>query len=95
VSLYTFILQVAQSAKSLDMYAIQSWLLSFNTLLSLCFNPILVAGTARDVSFMIDFLPSYLFPHEESKIDSWGVAGISLGGHSTWIILSQGIVPIY
>ncbi|KIM40446.1 hypothetical protein M413DRAFT_445902 [Hebeloma cylindrosporum] len=46
-------------------------------------------GTARDVSFLIDFLPSYLFPHDESKIDSWGVVGISLGGHSTWIILSQ------
>lgn len=60
------------------------------------FQLALVAGTARDVSFVIDFLPSYLFPHDESKIESWGVVGISLGGHSTWIVLSQGIVmPTY
>jgi len=46
-------------------------------------------GTAQDVSFLIDFLPAYLFPAAECKIDAWGVVGISLGGHSTWIVLSQ------
>ncbi|KAF8958322.1 Alpha/Beta hydrolase protein [Flammula alnicola] len=46
-------------------------------------------GTAKDVSFLIDFLPAYLFPHDECKVDAWGVAGISLGGHSTWLALSQ------
>ncbi|KAF8313515.1 Alpha/Beta hydrolase protein [Cantharellus anzutake] len=46
-------------------------------------------GTAKDVSFLIDFLPSYLFPNGEREIDRWGVAGISLGGHSTWICLKN------
>jgi len=30
-----------------------------------------------------------LFPHDDCKVDAWGVAGISLGGHSTWIALSR------
>ncbi|KAI0749921.1 Alpha/Beta hydrolase protein [Daedaleopsis nitida] len=44
-------------------------------------------GTAQDVSFLIDFLPSYLFPNGERVISQWLVSGISLGGHSTWITL--------
>ncbi|KAF9000747.1 hypothetical protein BDQ17DRAFT_666041 [Cyathus striatus] len=47
------------------------------------------AGTARDVSSTIDFLPSYLFPRGEREVSDWGVAGISLGGHASWIVLSQ------
>ncbi|KAJ6570293.1 Alpha/Beta hydrolase protein [Mycena vulgaris] len=43
------------------------------------------AGTAKDVSFVMDFLPAYLFPLGERTIAEWGVAGVSLGGHSTWI----------
>jgi len=46
-------------------------------------------GTARDVSFLIDFIPAYLYPSAERTISTWGVAGISLGGHSTWISLSN------
>ncbi|KAJ7454866.1 Alpha/Beta hydrolase protein [Mycena latifolia] len=42
-------------------------------------------GTAKDVSFVMDFLPAYLFPGGERTISEWGVAGVSLGGHSTWI----------
>ena len=48
------------------------------------------AGTAHDVSFLIDFLPAYLFPNEERTISQWLVTGISLGGHSTWIVLKNG-----
>lgn len=44
-------------------------------------------GTAKDVSTLIDFLPAYLFPHNERTIDLWMVLGKSLGGHSTWFIL--------
>jgi len=44
-------------------------------------------GTAKDVSLLIDFLPAYLFPHNERTIDRWMVLGKSLGGHSTWIAL--------
>lgn len=71
-------------------------------------------GTAKDVSFLIDHLPYYLYPSEERKIVGWGVAGnhgyikgrgvdtdfdcnpqgISLGGHSAWICLAQGIVSV-
>jgi len=46
-------------------------------------------GTAHDISFLIDFIPTYLFPLDDCKVDAWGVAGISLGGHSTWIALSR------
>ncbi|KAI1786769.1 Alpha/Beta hydrolase protein [Ganoderma leucocontextum] len=46
-------------------------------------------GASSDVSFLIDFLPSYLFPNEERIISQWLISGISLGGHSTWIILKD------
>ncbi|GJJ08657.1 hypothetical protein Clacol_002876 [Clathrus columnatus] len=46
-------------------------------------------GTASDVSTLIDFLPSYLFPNDERKIHEWLLSGISLGGHSTWIALKN------
>ncbi|CAG8534094.1 13282_t:CDS:10 [Acaulospora colombiana] len=47
-------------------------------------------GTAQDVSNLIDFLPSYLFPEQEREIEQWALAGFSLGGHSTWIALKNG-----
>jgi hypothetical protein len=50
----------------------------------------LIVGTARDVSYLIDFLPSFLYPNGERTIVEWGVGGISLGGHTTWIALRQG-----
>ncbi|TFK47756.1 hypothetical protein OE88DRAFT_1635843 [Heliocybe sulcata] len=46
-------------------------------------------GTAGDVSFLIDFLPAYIFPHGERTVMAWAVAGISLGGHATWIALKN------
>ena len=48
------------------------------------------AGTAADVSHLIDFLPSYLFPNGERTIEQWLCAGRSLGGHATWIVLKNG-----
>lgn len=39
-------------------------------------------GTARDISFLVDFLPSYLFPNGEKVIEKYGVTGFSLGGRS-------------
>ncbi|TFY83029.1 hypothetical protein EWM64_g985 [Hericium alpestre] len=50
----------------------------------------LQTGTARDVSFVIDFLPAYLFPNDERTVAEWVVSGISLGGHSTWLVLAHG-----
>ncbi|OBZ72627.1 hypothetical protein A0H81_07458 [Grifola frondosa] len=47
-------------------------------------------GTAQDVSYLIDFLPSYLFPAEERTISQWLVVGKSLGGHSAWLTLRNG-----
>ncbi|KAG2046848.1 alpha/beta-hydrolase [Suillus hirtellus] len=46
-------------------------------------------GTAQDVSFLIDHLPSSLYPSGERTIVEWGIGGVSLGGHSTWIALSR------
>lgn len=50
----------------------------------------LEAGSAEDVSFLIDHLPSFLYPSGERTIVEWGIGGVSLGGHSTWIALSRG-----
>ncbi|EKM53986.1 uncharacterized protein PHACADRAFT_257525 [Phanerochaete carnosa HHB-10118-sp] len=44
-------------------------------------------GTVRDISYLIDFLPSYLFPGGEADIAEWAVGGMSLGGHATWFAL--------
>lgn len=44
-------------------------------------------GTRRDISFLIDFLPSYLFPLGEKTIEEYFVTGVSLGGHATWSML--------
>lgn len=58
-------------------------------------------GTAQDVSGLIDSIPAVLFPDATSSppIEDWIVVGISLGGHSTWIVGAQDprvrcIVPI-
>jgi len=76
----------------LDMYAIQCE--QYFLLTAIFCNlqcPIkLEGGTAADVSFLIDFLPAYLFPMDDRSIYVWGVAGKSLGGHSTWLILAHG-----
>lgn len=49
----------------------------------------MISGTHRDISFLIDFLPPYLFPHGEQAVERWMVAGISLGGHATWYALQH------
>ncbi|KZT59542.1 hypothetical protein CALCODRAFT_507427 [Calocera cornea HHB12733] len=46
-------------------------------------------GTGRDISFLIDFLPPYLYPNDERTIDVWIAAGVSLGGHATWVALAN------
>ncbi|BCS16701.1 hypothetical protein ASPFODRAFT_124618 [Aspergillus luchuensis CBS 106.47] len=57
-------------------------------------------GTARDVSLLIDYLPSYVFPRSDRKIVDNLVLGVSLGGHAAWSCLlhepriSAGVVVI-
>ncbi|KAK4700254.1 hypothetical protein P7C70_g6000, partial [Phenoliferia sp. Uapishka_3] len=46
-------------------------------------------GTARDVSFLIDFLALTIFKYDERTITDYFVTGISLGGHSTWLALAH------
>lgn len=46
-------------------------------------------GTARDCSLLVDYLPSYLFPRGARRIAEFACAGISLGGHATWLLLSE------
>ncbi|KAG1764187.1 hypothetical protein EV702DRAFT_1150416 [Suillus placidus] len=46
-------------------------------------------GSAQAVSFLIGHLSSFLYPSGERTIVEWGIAGMSLGGHSTWIALSR------
>ena len=49
-----------------------------------------LSGTAKDVSMLIDYLPCYLFPNDDREITEWGVVGVSLGGHATWLCLTSG-----
>ena len=44
----------------------------------------------KDVSFLIDVLPAYVFPNDERTIGEWVLAGFSLGGHATWLGLRHG-----
>lgn len=40
------------------------------------------------VSYIIDFLPTFLFPRGQRNITRWIAAGRSMGAHSTWHVLS-------
>ncbi|KAI0293807.1 Alpha/Beta hydrolase protein [Russula brevipes] len=45
----------------------------------------MIMGAVKDISFLIDFLPAYLFPNDERTIGEWVLAGFSLGAHVTWL----------
>ncbi|KAI9462164.1 hypothetical protein F5148DRAFT_234996 [Russula earlei] len=47
----------------------------------------MIVGAVKDVSFLIEVLPTFLFPNDERTIDEWVLAGFSLGGHATWLAL--------
>jgi len=47
----------------------------------------MLTGAVKDLSFLIDILPAYLFPNDERIICEWVLAGFSLGGHATWLAL--------
>lgn len=49
----------------------------------------MIRGTAADVSFIIDMLPSYLFPNDERVVSLFAVTGKSLGGHAAWQVLTH------
>jgi dienelactone hydrolase len=49
----------------------------------------MIVGMAQDVSFIVDFLPAYLFPQDDRQITKWVVTGKSLGGHATWHVLAN------
>jgi dienelactone hydrolase len=65
---------------ALDMYSIQSKSPSIKSR-----SDDRTVGSAHDISFLIDFLPAALFPTDQTRITTWACAGISLGGHSTWL----------
>lgn len=53
-------------------------------------------GTARDISFLVDFLPSYLFPNGEKVIEKYGVTGFSLGGEfNCRLVLRVADIPFH
>lgn len=49
----------------------------------------MIVGMAQDVTLLIDFLPSYMFPHDDRNITHFVVTGKSLGGHATWHVLAK------
>ncbi|KAF3920291.1 hypothetical protein AA313_de0209212 [Arthrobotrys entomopaga] len=44
-------------------------------------------GTSLDASLLMDHIPSYVFPDGNKTVDEWMCAGVSLGGHATWLSL--------
>jgi len=44
------------------------------------------SGTAMDVSLLVTYLPLKLWPNGEHRVATFGCAGVSLGGHSTWMV---------
>lgn len=48
-------------------------------------------GTSQDVSLLVTFLPAFLFPQGQCSFANLICAGISLGGHSTYLVLSNGM----
>ncbi|KAI0293805.1 Alpha/Beta hydrolase protein [Russula brevipes] len=45
----------------------------------------MLVGAVKDISFLIDILPAYIFPNDERTVGRWVLAGFSLGGHATWL----------
>ena len=75
-----------------DRYVFHTRSVAFHiSAIGLMGNRITQVGTSRDVSFLIDVLPAYLYPNDERTIVNWVTAGISLGGHATWLVLRNGI----
>jgi len=46
-------------------------------------------GTSQDVSLLITMLPFFLFPDGKTKFKNVLCAGVSLGGHETYLVLSD------
>ncbi|EPS39990.1 hypothetical protein H072_6414 [Dactylellina haptotyla CBS 200.50] len=44
-------------------------------------------GTSHDASLLMDHISSYVFPDGNKTVDEWLCAGVSLGGHATWLSL--------
>ena len=51
---------------------------------------LMLVGVVKDLSFLIDILPAYIFPNDERAIGEWVLAGFSLGGNATWLGLRHG-----
>lgn len=52
-------------------------------------------GTAVDVSLLITYLPSYIFPTSNHTVSTNLVCGVSLGGHCAWVSCQCRITNIY
>ncbi|QRV74731.1 hypothetical protein RhiJN_02746 [Ceratobasidium sp. AG-Ba] len=46
---------------------------------------------AENVSALIDRLPSILSPNYDKSVDTWMVAGVSLGAHAAWMAMDRGL----
>ncbi|KAJ9478192.1 Cytochrome b5 heme-binding domain-containing protein [Pseudozyma hubeiensis] len=49
----------------------------------------MIVGGARDASFIVDLLSSYIFPQDDRTVVEWVITGKSLGGHATWHVLAE------
>lgn len=47
-------------------------------------------GTHQDVSYLITFLPAFIFPEGRHHVAKNIVVGVSLGGHAAYHLLSDG-----
>ncbi|ELU40460.1 alpha/beta hydrolase family domain-containing protein [Rhizoctonia solani AG-1 IA] len=53
-------------------------------------NTPLIERIASAVSELIDTLPAVLCPNNDRFIDTWMVAGLSLGAHAAWLSMDRG-----
>jgi hypothetical protein len=79
-----------------DMCKVQRSIFSLgeHRLLTLYAKVSIYYGTSQDVSLLVTLLPAFLFPQGQSAFANIVCAGISLGGHSTYLVLSNGNLPL-
>jgi pimeloyl-ACP methyl ester carboxylesterase len=52
-------------------------------------------STSNDISTLINYLPTFLFPNDDKIIKNYYIAGVSLGGHATWLTAAHGIITSF
>lgn len=49
-----------------------------------------IQGGLKDQVYLLDVLPSFLWPNDERRVAEWVACGMSMGGHQAWRLLRDG-----